>query len=108
MPNYGGTFTKRELLFVLTAILLFFQIYLQKIIGPMQYFDELITVICVFKIILVASKGRLEKSHVNMLLMVIFIVIIGLIGNFSSHVQTAAKPIVTDIGNTFKVFVVYI
>lgn len=108
MPNRRLVFTGRELLFVITAILLLFQIYLQTAIGAMQYFDELVTAMCLLKVLGVAIKGRLEKNHVTMLVLMVLIAGIGLVSGMVSKVQTGMGPIITDIGNTFKVYVTYL
>ena len=101
-------FTGREFLFIVTALLLFFQIYLQTTIGFMQFFDELVAVACLIKVFQAALTGKLEKCHAKILLIMVVVAGIGLVGGMLSEVQTKLAPILTDIGNTFKVFIVYL
>lgn len=108
MQNRTLVYTKKELLYILTAVLLVFQIYLQPRIKAMQYFDELVTLACLAKIFVHCLRGRLEKTHALMLALMVTAACIGIMSNLYAGVQTGIKPIVTDIGNSFKVFVVYI
>ena len=108
MKNGKIVFTIKELLYSTTAILLFLQIYLQNYIGILQYFDEMVAVVCLLKIVYVGIIGKMEKNHVNMLLLMVLTAVIGLISNFVFELQLRPAPLLTDIGNTFKVFIVYI
>lgn len=101
-------YTKRELLYIVTALLLFFQIYLQNYVRILQFWDEIVAVFCLIKILLVGMRKGLERIHTNMLTLMVFMMGLGLMSNLYAGVQLNLKPIVTDIGNTFKVFVVYI
>ena len=101
-------YTPRELLYIPVALLLFFQDYLQQSVGIMQFFDEFVTVFSLGLILMEALYKRLEKVHVKMLLLMGLLAGIGLISNMMAGIQTEIKPILTDIGNTFKVFVTYI
>ena len=101
-------FTLKELFYIIIALLFFFQIYLQNTIGIMQYFDEIVTVCCLGVILLYALYGKLEKAHIKLLLLCAVAATIGLLNNFIAGLRTELVPIVTDIGNSYKVFVVYI
>lgn len=100
--------TAKELIFDIAAVLLIFQIYLQEYISIVRYIDEIVAVGCLLFIFVVVLRGRMEKSQIYMALPMVLVLFIGLIGNFYAGAQTAALPIVTDVGNTFKVFVTYI
>ncbi len=97
-----------ELLYIILALLFFFQEFLQKSILFMQFYDEFITVCCIFMIISKLFTARFSRNHLKILLFIVLMIIIGLISNFRSKVQTNAAPILTDIGNCFKVFITYI
>lgn len=101
-------FTIRELIFLVTAILLFFQVYLQKYFGVLQYFDEMVTVVLLFRILATAVQGKMDRTHIKMLCLMVLVMIVGLVSNINAGIQTGMIPILTDIGNCFKVFVVYI
>jgi len=101
-------FTRRELIFSIAALLLFFQIYLQPSISIMKYFDEFVAVICLLKIIFNVIYRKLERNHIKMIIWMLLAMFICLLGNFYANIQTGLAPILNDIGNTFKVFVVYI
>lgn len=101
-------FTVKELMFIVISILLFFQIYLQKNIVFFQYLDEIVTVFCLYQIFVAAIRGKLKKSGFHILLLIGFIILIGLLSNILGKVQTGIIPILTDIGNCFKVFIVFV
>lgn len=100
--------TLRELLYFIGALLLFFEIYLMAEFELLRYTDEIVAVLCLLKIALSAFRRELTKSHTVMLGLMGIVLLLGLIGNFAAQVQTGFAPILTDIGNTFKVFVTYI
>lgn len=101
-------FTKREFFYLVIAVLLFFQIYLQEIFRFMQYWDELVTLFCIYQILMFLLGGRVNKSYAKIILAIVMIATIGLLGNATAKIQTNLAPILTDLGNTFKVFVVFI
>ena len=101
-------FRKNDFAYICISLLLFFQIYLQQSFGVFQYLDETVTVGCLFIIFLKLLKGRLEKEDISILTVVLSITVIGIISNIIAGVQTGWLPILTDIGNSFKVFIVYI
>lgn len=106
--NRNYAFTKKELLYTIMALLLFFQIYLQKNITPIKYIDELITVLCLAKLLIVGFKGKLNRSIAIMFVITILIATLGLVSNFTANVQTGLAPIANDIGNSFKVYIAYL
>lgn len=107
MTAYRLVFKKRELEYICVALLLFFQIYLQNIIYPFQYLDELVTVFFLMKIALHGIKNKLTKFDISLLVNILLIVFVGILSNIIAGVQLGWKPILTDMGNTFKVFIVY-
>lgn len=101
-------FTVKEFFYIVTAVLLLFQVYLQQDIKIMQYFDEIVAVFCLIKILISAVNGQLEKEHAILLAIMAVAALIGLVSGVISKVQTGIVPILTDIGNTFKVFVTFL
>lgn len=101
-------FRKKDFIYICISLLLFFQIYLQNIFGVFQYLDETVTVGCLFLIFFKLLKGRFKKEDISILIVVLSITVIGIISNIIAGAQTGLIPILTDIGNSFKVFIVYI
>ncbi|MCR5837304.1 MAG: hypothetical protein K6G88_12440 [Lachnospiraceae bacterium] len=100
-------FRPKEVLFAMLALLLYFQIYIQLFVSPFQYFDEALSVLFFLYFMMVLSK-RLQTSHCTMLIMIVAVVIIGLMGNYTAGVRTDIKPIINDMGNTIKLFLIYL
>lgn len=100
--------TKREVLYIICAVFIFFEIYLMEEVNLFRYMDEAIAVACLIKVITSAFQRKLDRMHIYMLLMMALLMCIGLASNYFAEMQTHWKPIVTDIGSTFKVFVTYI
>ena len=101
-------FKKKDFIYICIALLLFFQIYLQNIFGVFQYLDEIVTVYCLGVIVLKGLRGGLEKKNFSLLMIILLITVVGVASNITAGVQTGWKPILSDIGNTFKVFIVYL
>ena len=101
-------FRKKDFIYICISLLLFFQIYLQNIFGVFQYLDEVVTMYCLGVIILKGLKNGLEKKSFSLLMIILLIAVIGVVSNITAGVQTGWKPILSDIGNTFKVFIVYL
>lgn len=108
MRNNRARISLRELVYIVAALLVFFQIYLLKPIGVMKYVDELLAVLCLAKILLDAFRKRLDRNQIYMLLLMLLLLGIGLVSNYYTKLQENPEAIVTDVGNTFKVFVTYI
>lgn len=101
-------FRKKDFIYICVSLLLFFQIYLQNIFGVFQYLDEIVTVYCLGIIVLKGIRGGLEKNDFSLLFIIFLVTAIGVISNITAGIQTGWKPILSDIGNTFKVFIVYL
>ena len=101
-------FRKKDFIYICISLLLFFQIYLQNIFGVFQYLDEIVTVYCLGVIVLKGLKGSLEKKDFSLLMIILLIAVVGVASNMTAGVQTGWKPILSDIGNTFKVYIVYL
>lgn len=101
-------FRIKDLTYICVSLLLFFQIYLQKIFGVFQYLDEIVTVYCFTLIVLKGIRGKLEKKDFSFLKIILAIVVVGIVSNMTAGVQIGWKPILSDVGNTFKVFIVYL
>jgi hypothetical protein len=95
-------------LYIFAALLVYFEIYLMKPIRVFGYVDELLTVLCLAKILLDAFKKRLDRNQTYMLLLMLLLLGIGLVSNYYTKLQENPEAIFTDVGNTFKVFVTYI
>ena len=101
-------FRKKDFIYICISLLLFFQIYLQNIFGVFQYLDEIVTVYCLGVIVLKGLRGGLEKKIFSLLMIILLVTVVGVASNITAGVQTGWKPILSDIGNTFKVFIVYL
>lgn len=108
MRYYKVHISLRELLYIIGAVLLIFEIYLMDYINVFRYVDEIVTVLCLAKILSAAFRKGLDRYHIYMLLLMVLLLGIGLVSNYFTNLQENWKPIVTDIGNTFKVFITYI
>ena len=98
----------REVIYVLAALVLFFEIYLMEQINIFRYMDEFAAVVCLLIILVQAFKKRLDRSQIGMLLLMLLLLGIGLVSNYYSNLQENPVAIITDVGNTFKVFVTYV
>ena len=108
MRNAKLPISIREILYVIVALLVFFEIYLMEIVGPLKYVDEAVAVVCLLKILIDAFKRRLDRSQTFMLLLMLLILGIGLVSNYYTLLQKNWEAIFTDVGNCFKVFVTYV
>lgn len=108
MGQFKLRVTLRELLYIIGAVFVMYEIYLLNSGGYMRFIDEVIAVLCLGKILIAAFRGSLDRSHLKMLMLMVLLLCIGLVSNFSAQKQTEWGPILTDVGNTFKVFVTYI
>lgn len=108
MRNNRLRISLREIIYIFAALLVFFEIYLMKPISAIKFVDELLAVLCLVKILLDAFRKRLDRNQIYMLLLMLLLLGIGLVSNYRSMLQENPKAIVTDVGNTFKVFVTYI
>lgn len=98
----------REVIYVLAALVLFFEIYLMEQFNIFRYMDEFAAVVCLLIILVQAFKKRLDRSQIGMLLLMLLLLGIGLVSNYYSNLQENPVAIITDVGNTFKVFVTYV
>lgn len=101
-------FTRNELIYILIATLLFFQIYIQNSVFFFKFFDEFIALCAGAFIIKSLFLKKVMKSCFRMIVLIILISAIGLIGNMHANIQKGISPILTDMLNVFKVFIVYI
>ena len=108
MRNNRLRISLREIIYIFAALLVFFEIYLMKPISAIKFVDELLAVLCLVKILLDALRKRLDRNQIYMLLLMLLLLGIGLVSNYRSMLQENPKAIITDVGNTFKVFVTYI
>ncbi|MBQ7415727.1 MAG: hypothetical protein IJW14_01660 [Oscillospiraceae bacterium] len=98
----------REILYIFAAVLVIFEIYLMELVNVLRYTDEIIAVLCLAKILSVALRKGLDRMHIYMLLLMLLLLSLGLVSTYDKRLQLNWKAILTDIGNTFKVFVTYI
>ena len=108
MRNYKVQISLREILYIVVAVLLFFEIYLMEYVNAFRYVDEAVAVLCLIKILSMAFRRGLDRNQTYMLLLMLLVLGIGLVSNYYTNLQENEKAIITDIGNTFKVFVTYI
>ena len=108
MRNYKVQISLREILYIVVAVVLYFEIYLMEYISIFRYVDEGVAVLCLVKILSMAFRRGLDRNQTYMLLLMLLILGIGLVSNYFTDLQRNVKAVVTDIGNTFKVFITYI
>lgn len=108
MRNNKMRLSLREVVYIIAAVLVFFEIYLMTVVNALKYVDELIAVVCLGKIMLEAFKRGLDRSQTYMLLLMLLLLGIGLVSNYYTKLQENLEAIFTDVGNTFKVFVTYV
>ena len=108
MNNGKKGITAREIIFIVGAVFVFFEIYLMKYVNALRYVDELIAVLCLAKILIAVFRKGLDRNHIYMLMLMVLVLAIGLVSNYFAGIQTLSKPIIMDIGNCFKVFVTYV
>ena len=100
--------TLRELLYIIAAVFVVYEIYLLKAGNYLRFIDEAIAVLCLGIILMSAFRKTLDRSHLYMLMLMVLLLCVGLVSNYSAQKQTQLAPILTDVGSTFKVFVTYI
>lgn len=98
----------REIIYIFVALLLYFEIYLLQFITAFRYFDELLAVLCLMKVLLEVFKKNLDRIQIYMLLLMLLVLSIGLVSNYRTNLQQNPEAVLTDVGSTFKVFVTYI
>ena len=95
-------------MYILAALVAYFEVYLMKPIPIIRYVDEGLAVLCLLKILTEAFKKKLDRNQIYMLLLMLLILGIGLVSNYYTMLQENMEAIVMDVGSTFKVFVTYI
>lgn len=96
-----------ELIVIIISLLLFFQIYLQNVVRPLQFLDEIIAVVF-FLYFIYKSTNRIKVVDLIMLSLIVGVALIGIVGNYTANIQTGLKPILTDMGNSLKIFMIYL
>ena len=56
MNNGKKGITAREIIFIVGAVFVFFEIYLMKYVNALRYVDELIAVLCLAKILIAVFR----------------------------------------------------
>lgn len=108
MSNRRSLVSMREIIYIVLALAVYFEIYLLKPIPLFRYVDECVAVLCLLIILMEAFKKKLEMSQVYILLLLVLVLCIGLASTYYNRLQTKTGVIVGDIGNCFKVFVTYV
>ena len=98
----------REVIYILAAVAVIFEIYLMDFVPIFRYADEVIAVLCLVLIIFKACLRGLDRSQIYILLLMLLVLGIGLASNYYTKLYRTTEAIVTDVGNTFKVFVTYL
>ena len=89
----------------IVVLLLLIQVIIQEHVALFQYFDELVTVVCL--VILLMHVGR-RREIAQILIMMGILTLIGICGNLLFPIQKNVAAIFTDIGNMFKGFIVFL
>lgn len=108
MRNYKLQLSVREIVYLVAALLLIFEIYLMESIPIIRYVDEAVAVLCLVKILSMAFRKGLDRNQSYLLLLLVLLLGIGLVSNYYTKLQENPEAIFTDVGNTFKVFVTYV
>ena len=108
MRNTKLRITLREVLYIIAAVAVIFEIYLMKPIPQFRFVDEGIAVFCLAIILFKAFLKGLDRSQTYMLLLMLLLLGIGLASNYYTKLYRTTDAIITDVGNTFKVFVTYV
>lgn len=77
----------REIIYIFVALLLYFEIYLLQFITAFRYFDELLAVLCLMKVLLEVFKKKLDRIQIYMLLLMLLVLSIGLVSNYRTNLQ---------------------
>lgn len=108
MGQFKIRITSREAIYIVCAVLVIFEIYLMDRINIFRYIDEVIVVMCLLKTIVCVFQKKVDRLQIYMLLLIVLLACIGIASNFYANMQTNWRPIITDLGNTFKVYITYI
>ena len=108
MGQFKIRITSREAIYIVCAVLVIFEIYIMDRINIFRYIDEVIVVMCLLKTIVCVFQKKVDRLQIYMLLLIVLLTCIGIASNFFADMQTNWRPIITDLGNTFKVYITYI
>lgn len=108
MGQFKIRITSREAIYIVCAVLVIFEIYIMDRINIFRYIDEVIVVMCLLKTIVCVFQKKVDRLQIYMLLLIVLLACIGIASNFYANMQTNWRPIITDLGNTFKVYITYI
>lgn len=101
--------SKREIVLFILANLIMFQNPLMSSYSIFRFVDEIIFVICALYLIIGAIKGfSFRKVHFQMMLLILFLMLVGVVGNAFSNVDRSFGMIVTDIIYFTKDFICFI
>lgn len=97
-------------LYTILYIICLGQMVFQTYIPILQFWDETLTIIFLFVIILTYLRNGnvLGSQYYKMFFLIILIAAFGIAGNHINRIQTKAIPILNDLGNCFKVYIAYI
>ncbi len=97
----------KSLFYFVLGLLLLFQINLQQAVGVFQYLDEGVAVLCLFLLLgQLLVRRQTDQAELICLTCMVLAVAEGLVCTRVAGVQTNWKPVLMDIGNTFKSFLV--
>ncbi len=101
--------TLKEFFVISISICFLFQITLQKQFSYFGYFDEIITTILFtsFACKYLISKVSITINEAKVLICIILFVFVGILSSFFAQVQTGFKPILMDVFNCIKVYLMY-
>jgi hypothetical protein len=94
--------------FVVSLIFLGYilQIAFQRYIGPLGYYDEMLTVVSYLYVMSMIARNEMTSETRRAFIIIGLLIIIGLCGNIFGELYFNKKAILTDLGNSFKIFFV--
>ena len=99
---------KDALVLFVFYVLFMFQVNLQTYLSPFQFFDEGMFLLLITRYFLNFFKGKtyVTKEVPICLALIGTIIVIGVIGNYTTKIQTGLSPMFMDIINSFKCLLV--
>lgn len=92
--------------FIFTIYILIFQNLLQTYIKPIQYFDEVLSLLFFPAFILFAKKDKLKRYDLILIVCLILLLFIGLYSNYKYNYQPITIAL-SDVILVYKFFLVY-
>lgn len=101
----------RDIIFIVSLIILIFEENIVKYIGVIRYYDELLTLILFIRFVIIFFQNghkinKINKYEIYIILFTILMVVIGLLSNVFSGMQSI-KYISIDLFSCIELFLLY-